>query len=547
LLATGGKAFLEPQSPVQYLGPHWYHIQGNRYATTFPPGLAVLLAAAFKLLGPTAALLVNPLLTSLTLLGLFLLCRPWAGEKWAWVALLLMATNPFFNEHALFGDSHTALDFFFVWSLVLLIGWSRTDSRWRAFLTGLCAGMMPTIRYPEVVLGLGMALWALLQLRARRISWHSLLLAGVGALVPLGALMVRNQALFGAFWKTGYGFMNEPNLFSWHYLAAHWASYLLRLLTEGGGPCFPLGVSGIAIMLTHRETRQAGILLVMLIVPATVLYMSYFFPPDPQSMRYLLPTLLIYPIASVWLLARVVPQRPPWKLLVPVLLVLVSGMWGLPRSIFALKHLQESNAVLARITRLIETHVERGSVLVAGDGVNQDLDFLGHWRLVDGRIASTIPPAALPAASAGLAPAPGQTLRNEEACAKFRGLTGQERFDLFAREVWRWAAGGHRVYLLGAPGQVNWFKAQISRQDDVVGVAELELPDWRARQLRGRVGPHPGQMAAQGQPQAPMGPGRIFDLKLDGDRLLLAEWERNVSHHPIGGSALPTIRLDSAP
>jgi len=102
LIAKEGKTYLEPESILQYIGPHWLHTSENRYFTTFPPGFPAILAVIYEIFGPKATLLVNPLMVSLSLLGLFLVCRLWIGEGWALLAAALMAVNPFANEHALF-------------------------------------------------------------------------------------------------------------------------------------------------------------------------------------------------------------------------------------------------------------------------------------------------------------------------------------------------------------------------------------------------------------------------------------------------------------
>ncbi|MCK4256434.1 hypothetical protein KAX35_06075, partial [candidate division WOR-3 bacterium] len=125
LIARQGKTYLEPESILQYIGPHWLYKGDNHYFTTFPPGFPAILAVVYKIFGPKAALLVNPLMFSLSLLGLFLLCRLWVGKGWALLAVALMAVNHFANEHALFGDSHTAIIFFLIWALFFLALWAK--------------------------------------------------------------------------------------------------------------------------------------------------------------------------------------------------------------------------------------------------------------------------------------------------------------------------------------------------------------------------------------------------------------------------------------
>ncbi|OYD15134.1 hypothetical protein CH333_06470 [candidate division WOR-3 bacterium JGI_Cruoil_03_44_89] len=256
LIARGVKTYLEPESILQYIGPHWLHRSDNLYFTTFSPGFPTILAVVYKIFGPKAALLVSPLMSSLSLLGLFLLCRLWIGKGWALLALLLMAVNPFANQHALFGDSHTAVVFFLIWALFFLAQWVKSNSpRW-AFGTGLFVGIIPTIRYPEVLFCFALGIFVLFHLKGNKISWRSLVAGAIGAAIPIGALCIRNQMAFGAFWRTGYGLSNEPTHFGGNYLTSYSLSYLKMLISEGCGLMFILGIIGIAVLCARRNTER---------------------------------------------------------------------------------------------------------------------------------------------------------------------------------------------------------------------------------------------------------------------------------------------------
>jgi 4-amino-4-deoxy-L-arabinose transferase-like glycosyltransferase len=173
---------------------------------------------------------LNPLLASLTLLGLYFLGRVWLGESWALLAVALLAANPMANEHALFGDAHTSLTFFLVWGLFLLVRWGQTGSLLTGMMAGCRLGLPGTIRYPEVLLTGAAAIYALWLSRTQSLPRRSLAVVGLGMVLPLAFVAVRNQAAFGAFWKTGYGLMAEPELFAWRFLASHWADYVQQLL-----------------------------------------------------------------------------------------------------------------------------------------------------------------------------------------------------------------------------------------------------------------------------------------------------------------------------
>ena len=115
LIAQNGRTWCHPESPVQYVGIHWTAAEGDRIYCRYPPGLPLLIAISYRLFGPGAGIAVNCLLTSLTLLGLYVLCRIWIGKGWALAAMAAMACNPIALADAVVGDAHAAVAFFLVW------------------------------------------------------------------------------------------------------------------------------------------------------------------------------------------------------------------------------------------------------------------------------------------------------------------------------------------------------------------------------------------------------------------------------------------------
>jgi hypothetical protein len=528
LIAKEGKTYLEPESILQYIGPHWLHRGDNQYFTTFPPGFPAVLAITYRIFGPKATLLVNLLMSSLSLLGFFLLCRLWVGKGWAFFATILMVFNPFANEHALFGDSHTAVVFFLIWSLFFLIQWCKTDSIWWAFCTGLFLGIVPTIRYSEVLFLLAFGFYILFKLKEKKISLRSMMVGVIGIAIPIGALCVRNQIAFGAFWKTGYALSNEPAHFGWSYFTSYSLSYLKMLLNEGCGLMFILGIIGIIVLCVRRNTWKRGMLFLLLVVPITILYMSYCWKPDPQSMRFLLPTFYIYTIAGVWFLRMITHKRCSLTWVGSGVFLLITILWGLPPSLHSMQYLKKRNEVLAQITGEIEKTVESGSILITNEGINQHLDFIGYWRLIDISILKFslskprrifTPDHAIPKR---------KVLRNVETLIKYEDLTGKELFNSFSNDVWQWAGNRRKVYLLINEGQIAEFKSMLSQYDKLVMVEKIEIPGVEpdnskmTRGIRSPMGQTGKPMAAQG----PMGPNQIFDLVLNGEPLFLVEWTR---------------------
>lgn len=507
LIAKHGKTYLEPESIVQYIGPHWHHVGDNHYYTTFPPGLPTILGVVYKIFGPKAALLVNPLMASMVLLGLFLLCRLLIGEGWGLLAAALMSVNPFANEHALFGDSHTAVTFFLIWGLYFLFQWTKTKSFWWILGAGFFVGIIPTVRYPELLFCLAFAIFALFHLRHDKKFQRSLIAGLVGAAIPICILFIRNQIAFGAFWRTGYSLSREQTAFSFYHFVNNALPYLQKIMSEGCALVFGFGIIGIAVMCILKKTRKQGILFALIVVPITLLYVSYYWKPDPQSMRFLLPTFFIYTIAGLWFLYQLTKHHPPSAWAGAVVLFFITVFWGLPQSLRSMQNLKQQNAVLAHVTRAIDKNIEPGNVLITYEGISQHLDFIGKWRLVD---------------------ALQKRYRNIGAQQKYENLPEQEIFDVFSHDVWQWAGNRWRIFWVAYEQEIDSLRKQLPPDDKLVLIERIKIP---VKRLKGMIMPntfrlptHPSEELIT--PQGPMGPNHIFDFRLDGGSLLLVEWTR---------------------
>ena len=235
LIARDGKTSFETKSPLQYVNAHWVSEDNKTFYSQYSPGLPMILAAGQMLFGASGALLVNPIMASLTLLGLFLVCRLWAGCWWGLVAAAVMAVNPVANQHSLWADSHTSVAFFLVFGLFFLIKWSDTLAvRW-AIPAGLFLGMIPVIRAPEIVLGLGIAVFMISYWKHDRRFYVSFGSAVGAGLIPVTVLGIRNHLAFGAFWKSGYALTNEDTGFGWGYFLEKANPYLQGMMSEGAG------------------------------------------------------------------------------------------------------------------------------------------------------------------------------------------------------------------------------------------------------------------------------------------------------------------------
>ncbi|MBU4446522.1 glycosyltransferase family 39 protein [bacterium] len=530
LISKEGKTYIEPESILEYIGPHWLNGGSNRYYTTFPPGFPTILSLVYKVINSKAALYVNPVLASLSLFGLFLVLKTWIGDIRGLLALALLSVNPFFNEHALFGDSHISVVFLLIWGLFFLFKWKQTNSDWWIFPAGLCFGIIPTIRYAEILLLFAFAIFILMHFQKTKMFWLSLLKGITGAGIPVIALLIRNQVAFGAFWKTGYGISDEPAHFGLNYFISHFLPYLKILIFDGAGVIFIVGLFGLAHLIYHHKTRKMGIFLSLLIFPSTFLYMAYIWPPDPQTMRFLLPTVPVYIISTVWILKILTKRNFRLGLSLSILIIIFTFIGGLPRSIRSMEHLKNNHAVLSKITEAVEKFIAPGNVLIANEGILQNIDFTGHWKLIDISFLKSKKPESPQYFKDNENLPLTKKFRNINAQQKYTDLKDEELFDSFSKDVWQWAKKNDKVYLIGKQEQISRFEKHLSPNDAFTIVAEIELPkvdNIKFPMPPGRRPPKPAlpnNNDAVGQKR--MMPNQIFDLILDGRPLIIVEWNR---------------------
>lgn len=520
-IARDGTTSFALESSAQFIGPHWSQTAGRRYHCTHPPGFGLLLAMPYTLWGYRAATWVSPVLASLSLLAIFMLCRQWAGPRWALLATVLSALSPFANEHALFGDAHIAVQFLLLSALVCLARATRDGSSAWVLAAGLLAGAIPTVRYPELLYLPGLGLFVILMAHRGRLAPHSWLVFALGIALPLGALLIRNHVTYGGFWRTGYLATGEQAAFSVAALVQHAPSYLWKLLSEGAGPLLPLGVTGIVVLIGRRQTRGEGLLLAGLILPTTLLYMAWYWRPDPQSMRFLIPTFPLYTLAGIWLLSSVIRNRR-MALGASAAVLITVAVWGTPASLRAIRHLERDGEVLADITAKLEQHVPTGSVVIASFGVQQHLDFVGLWKLADASLMRSRPKVG------------GHGKGVDEltsASRQLQKLPLEERGEAFISAVLEWAGSGDRIFLLISQSDRPEWDRWLPTGSWLVELDSIRLPlgdtAGRTRSAR-RLLPdgRPRQNAGPHQDALPTpDPDAIFDLELDGQLLLLFELE----------------------
>ena len=535
LLATEGQTWFVPESDLQHVGIHWYEAEDGRYYSHYPFGMPILAALLYWLGGLSAALSINILLATLTLLGFFLLCRTWLGDGWALLAVGAMALNPIFNSHALNRDAHLAVACFLIWGFYLLVRWSNTRSPGLAFAAGLVWGALPTIRYPAVLYFLAAFLFLLWQHRPDRKTWWSYLAAAIGGLIPIGGLLWHNQIAFGAFWKTGYSLTNEQTAFAWSHFVQHGSPYIRAILGEGAGLFFPLGIAGIAALCAHATTRRWGLLAIATAFPITFLYMAYYWSGGGPggggaSMRFLIPTFFLYTLLGFFLLKTVAAHWPRIAPAAVASLLLLHTGWAIADNLQNLRRAEENGARQISISSWLAERVEPGSLIIAQSRIQEQLDLLGDWHLVDDRV--------LPAASPRMrqfrprqeqeAAAIGPRAATEKRGQRYRNLSPQQQLERVNADLSAWTNEDRKIFWVVPEEQFRMSRREL---DDIATFAVADTlklaAETPSRSRFGRTMPggagFPPMMPGGGMPNM----GRMG--RSAGGDLLLVEWTPLVS------------------
>jgi hypothetical protein len=420
LLMQTGRTWFRPESHAQYIGMHWLVTPGDVYISRYPPGLAVVIGVVWKLFGWQASLLVNPVLAVLTLVGVNLVVRRVAGPGWGVVAVVLLAMNPPFTVHALTNISHMPVAFCLVWGIYLLQRWSAGGRVGWAFAAGLVLGCIPTIRYADSVVALGVAVYFLYHWRAFPGIHRHYLAALAGAAVPVVPLLIRNQLLLGAFWRTGYALTNEQTGFGWNYFTQNAVGYLQSLQSGGLGWMFALGLIGMVWLIctprdregsegAAQQRRPLGLLLLFSTTPLLVVYMAYYWAQGINrggggggggpggggmggALRFLVPLIPAYVVAGTWAVAEALRGAPrAARVAVPLLVIAAQGTMYGSSLLQELRQGHDQKAPLALATVGLQSVTSPGDVVLANGGVLQNLDFVRQWNLADPSLVNPRP------------------------------------------------------------------------------------------------------------------------------------------------------------
>jgi hypothetical protein len=586
LIVRQHSTYFVPESNAQYIGMHWLVTPDGKYVSRYPAGLSVFIAAIYATLGWKAAVATNPLLALGALAGLFGFVRRLTaytghGALWGTLAAFLVGLNPTFISHTLAGDAHIGVACMLAWAMYALYRWHEEGKLVHAILAGVCIGIIPTIRYPDVVMYLGLGAFALYSVAQKGPKAFLQLLAMAGAaILALLPQLIRNQLVLGAFWRTGYALTNEQTGFGWNYFTNNFWLYIRTLASSGVGPMLALSLAGMAALLTHKRTRPTGLMLLGICLPMLLLYMAYYWSGGPGGggggggggrggpggpggggggggggiqgagiMRFLVPTFLAYSAAGVVALAMLVQQLPSAaRIAIPVVLVVMQAMWALPDALPQSLRVKGQRANLAAVTSELERTIEPGSVVVASNGLLQHLDYVRDWKLADASLlrggmgGRGGGPGGLFGTRFGFGgggggdqPSPMQAAKRTLQAQKYTGSTAA-RLEQFHSDVNKWAAD-KKVYLVGSESELQTYGQPNT---DYQIIARVTLPSEGGLGMAGPGGGPGGgpntMPLPPGGPDGMSGPGGPPDNLLAGpDGNPDGGFRRNSQRRTFGG------------
>ncbi len=332
--ASEGRQVLVGQRPPDF--STWFDIErylasahafwhGNLSASVhLYPLLYPLLLAAFAWL-PTFYMTLFPdvLCYVATLVGFQMVAARLGIGRWGALLLFLPATVAYFTGGMWLWPWNTTLSAALIW---LALGFACEIGDWqggsspdlrRYAMLGVLLGLIPLCRPADVVVSgmIGVCLLPLLLVRPRR--WRELGAIITGALVPMAAYLALYLAIYGPRLNDYISGTTDAGFnFAW----LGWKSYLLLIEPRpwypyGAGlflvmPWLPVGLAGLLLAFTERETRWLAALLTLPALAYAVVMLSYidFLPSGLWAMKnahyfkWLLP---LFTLLAWWWLSQV--------------------------------------------------------------------------------------------------------------------------------------------------------------------------------------------------------------------------------------------------
>jgi hypothetical protein len=306
IFAGGRLSASAPGDLGAFQGPFMV-VKDGRWFAQYPPMTSLLLAIGVAL---HAAWLVEPLLGTLALWGIYRLGRYFYSGGVAWIAVLLGALSPFYTYLAASYMSHTVALFFSVYFVLLLARFTR---EWRWYDLALAAlfavGLLLTREFSAAVIGVVAAgylfagQWRVLRERAS-LLWPAGAVAGVMLFGGLALYLLYNMLQTGSalisprilfFPGDRYGFGQGIGFYGQHTVAAGMVildQLLTTLLIDLYGWPFYLTLALLPLTFLRRDAgTRWDIFCALMLVVLCGAQAGYFYHGIYLGPRYLFETL----------------------------------------------------------------------------------------------------------------------------------------------------------------------------------------------------------------------------------------------------------------
>jgi hypothetical protein len=323
IYAGGELAAPAPPDPETYFPCRHLVVHEGKWFGQYTPTHSVLLA---PLVAAGASPLLGPLEGVLSLIGVFLLVRLWAGERVAKLVALLMILSPFFLMMTPTHMAHNSNLMLTVWSMYLLSRYWRTGRFSLSLGAGVLLGLALTTKpYPIVVLGLFL-LGALIRGGRKGLLGIAGLAAGAAPLV-VGMLLL-NRYYTGDPLTTPYQLARPGRLLgfgenkAWYPTYGDYTHTVWRGLKDGirqvasgatmlfGWPLVSLVPLAASIPLLRRERRLAWLFAMLPVM--FVFLLAHAWPATiygPRHYYVFLPVVLYLSLRGLGLLYGLARRR----------------------------------------------------------------------------------------------------------------------------------------------------------------------------------------------------------------------------------------------
>jgi 4-amino-4-deoxy-L-arabinose transferase-like glycosyltransferase len=384
-IASNGDAAIPNDHPLRYSSLQLVENQTGTLYSKYPIGYPLLVAAAWKVGGIDAALLLNPFLYIAAVGAMFLLGLRLGGTGAAICAALLFATHPTVAFLSGLAFNYMAAWTCSLWALVVAWRWKDRGGVALAIAAGLLTGFAVSIRAPQILLAFPLTALACARLKETGLSpaFARQSTAGLAAvLVGLAPTAIHQAVAFGSPWITGYSLTGETSggLRS-DMIAEHAGLFASQALATGVLPTMIIGT--VAVLASLRRRNLEALVLSLWALPSFCLGLAWYHRTGSPHMdlRLFVPVFAPLALAAASALASFgrAPRQMAIVTIATILLVATPSFYSAQLIAFRRDGLTRSRTLYDQVGE----QVPDGSVLFVSDSIGALLDASARWKVYD--------------------------------------------------------------------------------------------------------------------------------------------------------------------